>query len=147
LNYNKIQADILKARLEEILKDKKGLKIPYKRVMKDVWISMDGAVLYRIPERFLIIDIEKLDRPPMDGITNIIEESEEYRDCKPTGITMKKENLDCVVYELDGEQIYINKKLMANFDKDCVIRSKGWQYPHHVYENGLFVGVVCGVRP
>jgi hypothetical protein len=150
MNYTKIQQDILKLRLEELQKHK-PVKITYQQINNNVWISSDGFVIYAIPIRFFILDVENFERPPVVSIKPLLDTTG-YKECYPTNQKRIMEKCTAVVLKLDtgdvhDTEVFIDERLLKNFDKSATFRSKSQLSPVHVYENGELVGVVCPLRP
>ena len=145
MNYVKIQQDILKLRLEELQKHK-PVKIIYQKIDECVWISTDGFVIYAIPERFFILDTVKFDKPESSAIVNLLDTTD-YKDLIPTNQKRVMEKCTATVLLLEDIEVFIDEKLLKNFDKSATFQSKGQLSPVHVYENGELVGVVCPLRP
>ena len=53
------------------------------------------------------------------------------------------------VFKVNDEQIYVDEKLLKNFDLESDVvtfKGKKWNSPIFIYENDVMVGLVCPVR-
>lgn len=110
-----------------------------------VGISVDGFVLYAIPEKDFIFDTKKFERPPTDVKAFLPKGSTETAEFTDELVTIK----NGIATKLKSENIetYINTKLLKGFGKDPITFKVSSVFGSIlIYQNDNLSGLVLPVR-
>lgn len=151
MKIDKIQMDLLKA----WYKDDRKFNTIYRYGEHDGNICVtDQHGVYIIPKSLFVLDLRIFDSTPLDfermGLLKLEQDSRrldykysiEQKDTKATVNVLKFD-------EEDGEEVWINKKLLRYFDEKYPITYRGInkKSPVFVYEDGVMVGIVLPIKP
>ena len=147
MNIVKILSDLMKRR--ESLDPGKYL---YAETGGYVYYSPDAVVMYRIPEDRFYLDVGKVFKDIAPFNVKSIWRPDEATLGELTGnlrilLNEKGKGNRTVVQIRNGSTVvWVNKKLLENFDRDCSFRITSRKDPVYVYENGEPVGFLLPVR-
>lgn len=146
MNIIKIQSDLLKAKITDIL-----YRVIYYKDEDCLCYSPDGSVLYKIPEKLFLLDENKIfgNILPIDikrSYPQLFADIDNETPVPKTDTmkTLTDENGTRTVVKIKDETktAWVNVKLLKNFDNDCHFVITGKYTPLYVIEDGVKVGLV-----
>lgn len=142
MKYNKIQQDILNSFYKTI--------IYYCKMDDFILITYDYCSVYVIPEREMLLDLNKIANYETSALGKIYEG---LKDNKTVGIMTNEykklsSKVEVVRFDCDKFSTFVDKKLLKNFDlKKCEFRlGKGENDIITILENEKICGFVCPVK-
>ena len=111
-----------------------------------VGVTIDGFVMWFIPEKLFIFDADKLRRggEPIDAkrlvFTNGLE------DAVRTNELIQTDKTTLQVFKSENVEVFVDTKLLKVFDKNSTYKVRSPLAPILVYENDILVGLVCSTK-
>lgn len=139
MNYLKIQTDILKM----LDKDDKRNRVLVGVLGDDeIAVTLDGYVLYRIPQDKFYLDINKIpgNQLKVDLLFNF-----STIDAVKSNSLKKVRNVTLVRLESEKDHAWVDGKLLKLFNDDCTFalsKEKPLRSLVKVFEKGICVGIV-----
>ena len=146
----KIQQEIMKAaEARDAVCDEK--KFNFLHFIKDdhIYIVSNGAAIYIIPMNKFYLDVDKTFKKAPVKLENLLKEewdADELVDCKIEKTIPATKQKVMVLQNKNGEEIWLNVKLMNVFDKEwCTYKGSSAKAPVFIYEEGVLSGVVLPI--
>ncbi len=150
MNVLNIQKDVLKDALSE--KDVNRRKWIIKVTPKEVLVT-EGHVVFSLPIKDWLLDVDALYKAgcrASDGLVTIMDGHVKASPADKTGLikVLKINGGDKEALELKcGESlIYVDPKLLKNFDKSVEFEATLPNAPVYLYEDDILVGVVMPIK-
>ena len=115
-----------------------------------VYYSPDGFVMYRIPENCFYLDVEKVfkDITPFNlkAVWNPDDSKHAYKTGDIKIMTHDKKQYNVVKIKNETDVVWVNERLLKNFDSDCSFYITNSISAVYIEENGEFVGIVMQTK-
>lgn len=146
MKTNKIVIDLLK----QIYKNKDVMRIMYGFEGDYIYLSPDGYVGYKIPNKDFFIDMKKAvpDRVPIENIVKKYLNDKNHEDAFLTNDIKKVDKVKCTAIKISNDKtcVWVNEKFLKEFDKDCTFKILSPKSPIFIYENEEMAGFVMPIK-
>ena len=111
-----------------------------------VGITLDGYVMWFIPNDLFIFDANKLSRgvAPLD--VKCLVHTNGLENAVRTNELIKTEKGTLTIFKSEKVEVFVDTKLLKVFDKNSTYKITKPYQPVLVYENDILVGLVCPTR-
>lgn len=145
MNILKIQSDLLKRR------ETNDTSRYFYSVSNDyVYYSPDGFVMYRILENCFYLDVEKVFKDIKPFNLKAVWKPDDSKQAYKTGdikiMTQGKKQYNVVKIKNESDVVWVNERLLKNFDSDCSFYITNSISAVYIEENGELVGMVMPTK-
>ena len=145
MNTLKIQSELMKRR------ETNDASRYFYNVSNDyVYYSPDGFVMYRIPENCFYLDVEKVFKDIKPFNLKTVWKPDDTKQAYKTGdikiMTQGKKQYNVVKIKNESDVVWVNERLLKNFDSDCSFYITNSISAVYIEENDELVGMVMPTK-
>lgn len=111
-----------------------------------VGVTVDGFVMWFIPEKLFIFDADKLRRGDVSINAKRLVFTTGIEDEVRTNELIQKGKTILSVIKNENVEVFVDMKLLKVFDKNAQFKVRGPLSAVLVYENDILVGLVCPTK-
>lgn len=145
MNTLKIQSDLMKRR-----ETNDASRYFYNVSNNYLYYSPDGFVMYRIPENCFYLDVEKVFKDITPFNLKTVWKPDDSKQAYKTGdvkiMTQGKKQYNVVKIKNESDVVWVNERLLKNFDSDCSFYITNSISAVYIEENGELVGMVMPTK-